>query len=430
MLARMKTYFISKIQTSVVPPVLLLLLAGCAAPLQTGSLDFRARAETQVVDGVRVSAVVLSQLESENSFGFQLARKGIQPVWLEIENQEDKELYLMLLSLDPNYFSPSELAWMFQGESDNSLEELSDIFLDKHVKVIIPPHSTVSGYVYTNHDPGVKAFAVELFGAKDHRIFEFMQIVPGFEADFMRVDFDNLYAPGEVRDLDLDGLHQYLEELPCCVFGGDEKTLGDPLNLVIVGKGTHVLATLVRRGWDITETMRSDTVWRTVASSLFRSHYRTSPVSPMYLFDRPHDAALQKTRGSVDERNHLRLWRAPVTLNGQMVWVGQISRDIGVRFSRKTLVTHKIDPHVDEARLYITLDLAASRSIQAIGYVEGVGPSSRESPRFNYTKDPYYTDGLRVVLLFGKARYPLDSIDYLLWAQPEGRRKIPTDLNP
>ena len=408
----------------------LLLLVGCATPPQTESLDYRARAETQINGGVRVSAVALSREESENSFGLSLARKGIQPVWLEIENQENKELYLMLLSLDPNYFSPSEVAWMFQGESDNTLDELSDIFLHKHIKVIIPPHSTVSGYVYTNLDPGVKAFAVELFGAKDHRMFEFTQIVPGFEADFMRVDFDSLYAPGEVRDVDLDGLRQYLESLPCCVFGGDAETLGDPLNLIIIGKGTHVLATLVRRGWDLTETMRSDTVWRTVASSLFRSHYRTSPISPMYLFDRPHDAALQKTRGTVDERNHLRLWRAPVTLNGQQVWVGQISRDIGVRFSRKTFVTHKIDPHVDEARLYITLDLAASQSVQAVGYVKGVGPSNRESSRFNYTKDPYYTDGLRVVLLFGEARYPLDSIDYLPWAQPRGQSKIPTDLTP
>lgn len=29
------------------------------------------------------------------------------------ENKEDKELYLMLLSLDSDYFSPSEAAWRF-----------------------------------------------------------------------------------------------------------------------------------------------------------------------------------------------------------------------------------------------------------------------------------------------------------------------------
>jgi hypothetical protein len=408
----------------------ILLLVGCATPPQTESLNYQARAETQVNGGVRVSAVVLSQQESENTFALPLADKGVQPIWLKIDNQEDKELYLMLLSLDPNYFSPSEVAWMFQYDSDNTLDELSEIFLDKHIKVIIPAHSTVSGYVYANRDPGVKAFAVELFGAQDHRIFEFIQFVPGFEADFMRVNFVGLYAPGEVRDVDLDGLHQYLEDLPCCVLGSDEKTPGDPLNLVIVGEGKHVLATLVRRGWDLTETMRSDTVWRTIASSVFRSKYRTSPVSPLYLFGRSQDAALQKTRGTVDERNHLRLWRAPVTLNGQMVWVGQISRDIGVRFSKKTFVTHKIDPHVDEARLYITLDLTASQSVQAIGYVKGVGYSNPEAPRFNYTNDPYYTDGLRVVLLFGKARYPLDSIGYLPCAKPRGRDLKLKDITP
>ena len=55
--------------------MLFLLLAGCAAPPQTESLDYRARAETQVNGGVRVSAAVLSEQESENSFGFQLVEQ-------------------------------------------------------------------------------------------------------------------------------------------------------------------------------------------------------------------------------------------------------------------------------------------------------------------------------------------------------------------
>ena len=114
--------------------------------------------------------------------------------------------------------------------------------------------------------------------------------------------------------------------------GGDRETLGDPLNLALVGDGRHVLAALVRNGWDLTETMRRDTAWRTVASSVFGTYYRTSPVSPLYLFGRSQDFALQKARHTVNERNHLRLWLAPVTLDGQNVWVGQISRDIGVKF--------------------------------------------------------------------------------------------------
>ncbi|MGD8931419.1 MAG: LssY C-terminal domain-containing protein [Chromatiales bacterium] len=411
--------------------LLFLFLMGCAAvPPQTESLDYRARTKTQSQGGVRVSAVVLSPQETRDSFYLPLADKKIQPVWLEIENQEDKALYLMLLSLDPNYFSPSEIAWMFRGQGENSLDEMTRMLLDKQVPVIVPRHSRVSGYVYTNLDPGAKAFAVELFGEQELRTFEFVQPVPGFEADFMRVEFAQLYSPDEMRDLDLEGLRRYLEDLPCCVLGGDQKTPGDPLNLVIVGEGLHLLATLVRQGWDLTETMRRDTIWRTVASSLFRSKYRTSPVSPLYLFGRPQDFALQKTRGSVDERNHLRLWLAPVTLQGRDVWVGQISRDIGVKLSSKTFVTHKIDPVVDEARLYITLDVTASQTLQRIGYVEGVGYSDPENPRFNYTSDPYYTDGLRVVLILGKGRHTLDRIDYLPWEDVTSKRRPLKNASP
>jgi len=34
----------------------------------------------------------------------------------------------------------------------------------------------------------------------------------------------------------------------------------------------------------------------------------------------------------------------PVNFEGPPMWVGQISRDIGIKLSSKTIVTHKIDP--------------------------------------------------------------------------------------
>jgi len=396
------------------------LVSGCAtSSRQTDSPDYRARTQTQSRGNVGVSAVVLSPQESQEVFSLPLAQKNIQPVWIEIENNDDEEYVLMLLSVDPNYFAPSEVAWMFRGEGMPVFEKRVDLFLKHHIPVVIPPRSTQSGFVYTNLDPGAKAFAVELIGENALRTFEFAQLVPGFKADFSNVDFTGLYQESEVRDLDLEGLRHYLEELPCCALGGDRETSGDPLNFVIIGDGRHMLATLVRRGWDLTETVRRATAWKTFASSLFGWKYRTSPVSPLYLFDRPQDVALQKSRHSVDERNHLRLWLAPVTLDGENVWVGQISRDIGVKFTTKTIVTHKIDPVVDEARLYITLDVAASQTLRAVGFVKGVGYSPRSKPRYNYTNDPYYTDGLRVVLIMSKNRQSLDKIEMLDWVRPE-----------
>ena len=133
-------------------------------------------------------------------------------------------------------------------------------------------------------------------------------------------------------------------------------------------------------------------------SFLSGGEYRYSPVSSLYVFDRPQDVAFQWTRENIHERNHLRLWMSRVTFEGTPVWLGQISRDIGVRFTRKTITTHKIDPDVDETREYLLEDLAYAQSLKAFGYVPGVGAAAFDEPRGNLTGDPYFTDGQRIVL--------------------------------
>ena len=308
----------------------MVFIEGCASYTPPASLPnaFLDRAKSQKEGGIQVSAVVLSAEESEQVFAAPLADHDIQPIWLEVENESDQELLLMLLSIDRDYFSPSEAAWMSRGLGERRSNEKMQYFLDQHIPILIPPGITASGFVYTNLDPGVKAFAVQLLSDHQAYNFGFVLPVPGFRADFMRKDPANVYAPEDIRNLDLESLGTYVTALPCCVLGGDRETDGDPLNLVIVGEGRHVVISLVGRGWDLTETVSTGTALRTAMSSVFGSRYRTSPVSPLFLFDRSQDAAFQKARATVDERNHLRLWRAPVNFEGAPVWVGQISRDI------------------------------------------------------------------------------------------------------
>jgi hypothetical protein len=38
------------------------------------------------------------------------------------------------------------------------------------------------------------------------------------------------------------------------------------------------------------------------------------------------------------------------------------------------------------------------------GYVDGVGPCDRATPRQNWTGDPYYTDGKRAILFLSESR--------------------------
>ena len=50
------------------------------------------------------------------------------------------------------------------------------------------------------------------------------------------------------------------------------------------------------------------------------------------------------------QRNHMRIWLAPVRYQGHPVWVAQLSRDIGVKptWHSPFLMTHVIDPEIDE----------------------------------------------------------------------------------
>jgi hypothetical protein len=156
----------------------------------------------------------------------------------------------------------------------------------------------------------------------------------------------------------------------------------------------------------------------TIRSSLFGVRYRTSPVSPLYLDARRQDIALQKARGSVDQRNHLRLWLTALKYQGNHVWMGQISRDIGVKLSSKTITTHKIDPDVDETRDYLVQDILLSGALARVGYVRGVGYARPEVPRYNYTLDPYFTDGLRAVLFLSGDYVSPDDLELLRWESP------------
>src|SRR5262245_57143257 len=71
---------------------------------------FLARSQTQETPQARVTVAVLSAKESQQFFGVPLARRGIQPVFLYVENRGPSPLRLSVLEIDPHYFTPLEAA--------------------------------------------------------------------------------------------------------------------------------------------------------------------------------------------------------------------------------------------------------------------------------------------------------------------------------
>jgi len=117
---------------------------------------------------------------------------------------------------------------------------------------------------------------------------------------------------------------------------------------------------------------------------------------------------------------------------GKSVWIGQISRDIGVRFTFKTWppVTHKIDPDIDEAMYALLEDLVYSQQLAKAGWVKGVGAATRSKPRYNLTGDPYFTAGLRAVLMFERRPHSFKEIQGFDWEvgpASERLRRLETD---
>lgn len=407
--------------------VLASALAGCASapPAETAAAsDYKSRAATRTDGGVRVTTAALSATESEAVYGVPLAEKSIQPVWIEVENREPRAYYLLFPGLDPNFYPASEAAEAVTlGQDAERRAEIDRRFRELAFRNPVPAGATVSGFVLTNLEEGAKLVQIDLVASGHARVFSILTTVPGFRADYRRREVFTrpIYPPEKVVNYtDDEALRKALEALPCCVTNQGGSKNGDPLNLVVVGGLDDLFPALVRRGWRPTEETYTGSVWRMVRSALSGERYRYAPVSDLYLYGRPQDLALQKARDNIHQRNHLRLWQAPMRYHGKIVWVGQISRDIGSRLTihTPTFTTHKIDPDVDEARTALSEDMAYSQNLLKIGWVKGVGAAPRETPRENLTTDPYYTDGNRTVMVFERAPRSLDTIEFFGWEKP------------
>lgn len=387
------------------------------------------RAVTQKDGGVEVTVAVLSAKEGRALFGTDLARSSIQPVWLQVRNGEEVPYWLLAAGLDADYFSAREAAHMRHTLFARSANRQMDSFFDGvQFRSPVLPGTTGAGFVFTHVDEGIKPVAVDLIAPRNGAVksFTYFLRVPGLRTDTSRLDLDRMYPPESIVRIGTEAeLRAALERLPGWTTNKKGSARGDPLNLVLVGRQDDLFPALLRRNWHPTELVYFGSSWKTLKSFLLGSRYRYSPVSPLYALGRFQDLAGQKARQSIHQRNHLRLWLTPLEYQEKKIWLGQISRDIGVRWTLKTwnLTTHKIDPDVDEARLGLIQDMLYSQALTKFGFVKGPDAAPPAKPHRNLTGDPYFTDGLRAVLVFERRPVALGETEVFEWESPVDARK-------
>lgn len=426
--------------------LLLILLSGCASNSAQRLFDVVPKPQQtrdpviRVLDNgrLRLSLEVLTRDRTKNNLGVDLTSRRIRGLWLEIDNQTDSPYWLLRSSLDWDYYPVSEILYSLTGELDNDeLLRLQQKLLSQSFRNPVPAHSKVSGYLFISSNHLNRVAQLVLLGKEG--AWEVPVYLPVPELQGYRLpEQADLYAPEEIVSTDMDGLRKLLKELPCCTTDARSEKQGDPLNLVLVGDAADLHYAFATRNWHTVEMNYLQSAEKTINSFVFGDKYRYSPVSPLYAFGRKQDYALQKARASISQRNHLRLWLTPWKVAEKPVWIGQVSRDIGVHMTSQspTFFTHKVDPDVDEDRNYLLEDLLLTGQVSKLGYVGGLGASSVDHPLSNLTGDSYYTDGLRVVIFLRSHKRPAfhrreHSITVLDWDHsPRADEPRHIDLSP
>lgn len=411
------------------------------------------RAQTQTRDDLTVTLTVLSNKESKKFFGTALAKRGIQPLWLEIDNRSDSTYFLIPRNIDPDYYPAEEAAYLAHYRHTRQLFEsglLAVLFLPllalipvnffliraanrkmdgifnevSMISYVIQPGMKHEGFLYTSVDQGAKHVKIDLIGDKNRAVFNFALTVPGMKPDYTTKDFANRYREEAIVEYTDEDFPKQLATLPCCATNKKGTKSGDPLNLVVIGELEDLIAIFASSGWDETDKLTLRSGLSMAKAFLTGENDRYSPISQLYYNGHPHDIAFQRTRDSINQRLHFRLWYTPMRYNGKPVWVGAISRDIGVKFTFSTwyMTTHKIDPNLDDARDYLLAGLLEDQKILKYGFPDNVGLQRPGHKNANLTNDPYFTDNKRLAIELSTVDVPLSPFP---WEHPTDDPALP-----
>lgn len=379
-------------------------LAGCAttefSPASPDPGGFISRGITQVDNAVAVTAAVPTAEEVEALIGIDLYADGIQPVWIKVENSSVKWVRISPYSIDESYFSPLEVAWTYRKQFRSaSRAAMERWFHDNGLRRLVPPGGSRSGFVFTHASVGTKGFNVDVHGDKRASNFTFFVPLPGFRPDYMDVDFQNLYGEDEILRTTFAELRALLSGAACCTVDESGQEAGDPLNVVIVGTPVAVRRTLLRGGWQ--ETQSNSELTR-----LARTHYYR---------DRTPDGTFHKSRPDGSERKELRLWLTPILVDGETTWLGHVSYDMSGSLFVRDLSDYEIDPDVDDARMFLMQNFWYNQSLRKLALASGVGAADIDNPRTNFVGDEYFTDGNRVILNVSEDPVAMDETEIMMW---------------
>ncbi len=385
------------------------LISGCASNVWLASsvdgAGFLARRMSQTDGPVQVTVAVPDAAETLALTGLPLYEQGIQPIWLEVTNDLPQNVRLSVVSIDPDYYSPFEVAWMNRSGIGRETEtEMQHWFNDNAMPRRIPARESRAGLVFSHLTRGTKAFNVDVISPElESYSFTFLVPMPGFTADYMQVDFLDLYASEEIEDIGAEDLRRRVAQDPCCSTDETGMQQGDPFNVVLVATPLALRRALLRAAWSETSADDPET-------ALARRHrYR----------GRAPDGIFAKAREDGTERKEVRLWLTPFRYEGEPVWVGQVVYDFTASLRRRRSERFAMESDVDEARNFLIQDFWYSQSVSQVTYTKAYEAVARARPISTFTGSSYFTNGYRAVVWLSEDPVALDDVVTLNWSQTD-----------
>ncbi len=177
------------------------------------------------------------------------------------------------------------------------------------------------------------------------------------------------------------------------------KNPGDMVNFMLIGSEKQVQDALTAANWHVADTSTPDAVTKAILMATQKQDYLQMPMSQLYLFGRVQDFGYEMAEpyAMVASRHHFRIWKTTSTYNGQTIWAGAGTHDIGFeKDQRNGKVTHKIDAAVDGERDHIGESLLQAGKVKMLSYFT---PSDAVLESKNATGGGFHSDG-RVLVIF------------------------------
>jgi hypothetical protein len=178
---------------------------------------------------------------------------------------------------------------------------------------------------------------------------------------------------------------------------------GDRVNFLVIGPEDKLKQAFQSAGWVLVDRETKDAVLHGLMAALSKQAYLELPMSLLYLFGRPQDFGYAHAEpiAVVASRHHLRLWKTPFDVEGQTVWAGAATHDIGFdKDQRNGKVTHKIDPAVDLERDYVGQTLNETGLVAKLSLMT---PSKPVTDARTATGGSFHSDGKTSIIVLTPA---------------------------